>query len=134
MLHPFLFFFLVPHKATEKQIISPSTQIIGGKPQTVSGPPWVIIHPTVVLTLMMVSCAICNSDLDGLALSNGITAPGWEGGVGGGTRWGGVQTHLTFRGAAVSFYTFWVVLTPGGGGGKMGERDRLFYLVVLQFY
>lgn len=86
MLHLFLLFFLVPHKATEKQIISLSTQIIGEKPQTVSGPPWVIIHPTVVLTLMMVSCAICNSDLDGLALSNGIIAPGSEEGVGGGTR------------------------------------------------
>ncbi|XP_073751799.1 potassium channel subfamily K member 10 isoform X2 [Callorhinus ursinus] len=43
----------VPHKATEKQIISPSTQIIGEKPQTVSGPLWVIIHPTVVLKLTM---------------------------------------------------------------------------------
>lgn len=41
-----------------KQIISPSTQIIGEKPQTVSGPLWVIIHPIVVLALMMVSCAV----------------------------------------------------------------------------
>lgn len=40
--------------------------------------PWgVIIHPTVVLTLLTVSCAICNSDLGSLALPNGITAPRW---------------------------------------------------------
>lgn len=41
-----------------KQIISQRTQIIGEKPQTVSGPLWVIIHPIVVLALMMVSCAV----------------------------------------------------------------------------
>lgn len=39
-------------------MISTSTQIIGEKPQTVSGPLWGIIHPSVVLTLMMVSRAV----------------------------------------------------------------------------
>lgn len=39
-------------------MISTSTQIIGEKPQTVSGPLWGIIHPSVVLTLMIVSRAV----------------------------------------------------------------------------
>lgn len=38
-----------------KQMISPSTQIIGEKPQTVSGPLWVIVLLSVKLALMTVS-------------------------------------------------------------------------------
>lgn len=39
-------------------MISPSTQIIGEKPQTVSGPLWVIVHLSVELALMTVSHAV----------------------------------------------------------------------------
>ena len=130
LLYLCLFFFLVPYKATEKQIISLSTQIIREKPQTVSGPLWVIIHPTVVLTLLVVSCTIWNSDLGSLALPYGIIALRKAG--------GGPPSHIFpsslpigLRPTSLSewlqflHYTFRVVLTPlpGGGGGRMGERE-----------
>lgn len=58
-----LFVFMVPHKKRKKQMISPNTQIIGEKPQTVIGPLWAIIYPCAALTLMMASCAVWKCDL-----------------------------------------------------------------------
>jgi hypothetical protein len=60
---PGLFVFMMPHEEREKQMISPSTQIIGEKPPTVIGPPWAIAYPRASLTLMMTSCAVWKCDL-----------------------------------------------------------------------
>lgn len=62
-----LFVFMMPHEEREKQMISPSTQIIGEKPPTVIGPLWAIAYSRAALTLMMTSCAVWKCDLHSLA-------------------------------------------------------------------
>lgn len=58
-----LFVFMVLPKKRKKQMISPSTQIIGEKPQTVMDPLRAIIYPCAALTLMMASCVVWKCDL-----------------------------------------------------------------------
>lgn len=131
------------HIRKQKQIISPSTQIIGEKPQTVSGLLWVIIHSAVVLTLVMVSCAFQNSDLCSPALPYGLQPQGKLGAgylLGGGASKGHLYLfpsyqpptpRLTFRVAVVSLLYLsggpnaWGVGVRGVGGWG---RDRPLFI------
>lgn len=128
LFHLCLSFFLVPHKETGKQVISLSTQIIGEKPQTVSGPLWVTIHSPVVLTLLMVALDVRNSDLCSWALPYGITAlvgRVWWGGF-----WGIITSFLlsslpSTSGTSLSErLQFLLHLNPKAGWGWGGWRER----------
>lgn len=123
----------MPHKETEKQIISLSTQITGEKPQTVSGPLRAIAHPRVALTLRMMSRAAQSSDLRSPAWPHGMIA--WGGGdLGGGASKGSLTPllffHINLRPASfcerlwILCYTFLVVLMPGGWQEGGGRKDR----------
>lgn len=129
LFHLCLSFFLVPHKETGKQMISLSTQIIGEKPQTVSGPLWVTIHPSVVLTLLMVALDVRNSDLCSWALPYGITA------LVGRVWWGASEGSLPpffslpfYQPQAPHFqrgcsFCYTLILRQGGDG-EDGEKER----------
>lgn len=109
-----------------KQMISPSTQIIGEKPQTVSGPLWVIVHLRVELALVMVSHAIRRVIYAARLRIMGLQHGGQLGGRGG-SKWLlplSLFLHINLRPASLgrggSFcYAFQVVLKHRGSGGRM---------------
>lgn len=88
-------------------MISPSTQIIGEKPQTVSGPLWVIVHRSVELALVMVSHAIRRVIYAARLRGMGLQLWGQLGGRGGGPS-GHYPCHSSFTS------TSGLVYLPGG--------------------